>query len=299
MASGVALCLHRAGLGRILLLEAPEPLAVRRTVSFCEAVYTGTWQVEELVARRASTVEEMEAAWRGGKVAVAVDPEWRFIRVLRPGLVVDAILAKRNLGTNMGEAPLVIGLGPGFTAGMDAHLAVETRRGHNLGRIYSHGSAEPNTGVPGPIEGYTVERVLRAPCSGVVLAERGLGDSVEPGEVVCVVDGREVRTVIGGVLRGLIRPGLRVEKGVKIGDVDPRGKLEYCWSISEKARTLGGAVLGAVCASLSAPGRARQRELNALPAKARVRLTPSRTLPRRHRAALYPAHERRADRASR
>lgn len=255
MASGVALCLHRAGLRRILLLEVAAPLAVRRTVSFCEAVHAGTWQVEEVTARKAAIIEEMEAAWQLGEVAVAVDPKWKFIQTLRPQLVIDATLAKRNLGTNMGEAPLVMGLGPGFTAGLDVHLVIETQRGHNLGCVYSHGSAEPNTGVPGPIEGYTTERVLRAPCSGLVRAQHKLGDLVEAGELVCTVDGQEVRAAIGGVLRGLIRPGLRVERGVKIGDVDPRGKVEYCWSISEKARALGGAVLGALCASIHAPVR--------------------------------------------
>lgn len=257
MASGVALCLARAGLGRILMLEVPAPLAVRRTVSFCEAVHAGAWQVEEITARRAASVEEMEAAWRGGELAVAVDPTWEFVRELSPQLVVDATLAKRNLGTKISDAPLVIGLGPGFTAGLDVHLVVETQRGHKLGYVYNHGCAEANTGIPGPIEGYTVERVLRAPCAGTVQAVRQLGDSVLAGETVCLVEGREVRAQIGGVLRGLIRPGARVDEGVKIGDVDPRGKVEYCWSISEKARTLGGSVLGALCASLSKASRSQ------------------------------------------
>ena len=257
MASGVALCLYRAGLRRVLMLEVPQPLAVRRTVSFCEAVHNGCQQVENVSARLAYTPGEIEQAWAQGEMAVAPDPAWELIKAMSPRLVIDATLAKRNLGTRQDEAPLVIALGPGFTAGVDAHLVVETQRGHNLGRVYKKGSAEPNTGIPGPVEGYTTERVLRAPCSGTVQAAHALGDSVKKGEVICSVDGQEVYASISGVLRGLIRPEVWVEKGLKIGDIDPRGQAEYCWSISEKARSIGNAVLGNVCGTLAEEAFAR------------------------------------------
>lgn len=250
MGSGVAAVLFQAGIRRILLLEIPKPLAVRRAVSFCEAVYERKLSVEGITARLASSPVEIEHAWMNGEIAVAVDPDWKLVPVMQPRVLIDATLAKRNLGTRLGEAPLVIALGPGFTAGQDAHLVIETQRGHNLGRIYRQGSAEPNTGIPGAIEGYTVERVLRAPRAGVVQAVKCIGDMLKAGETVCLVDGYPVNSAIDGVLRGIIRSGLPVEKGLKLGDVDPRGRAELCYSISEKARALGGAALNAVCSAL-------------------------------------------------
>lgn len=251
MASGVALCLFRAGFKRVLMLEVPNPLAVRRTVSFCEAVHAGRQRVEDARARLARSPAEIREAWAQGEMAVAVDPIWQLIKTMSPNLVIDATLAKRNLGTRIDDAALVMALGPGFTAGKDAHIVIETQRGHNLGMIYREGSAEPNTGIPGPIEGYTVERVLRAPCAGEVKSAHSIGDMVKAGDLVCQVGDSEVRANIDGVLRGLIRPGVWAEKGVKIGDVDPRGKAEYCLSISEKARSIGGAVIGALCGELA------------------------------------------------
>lgn len=251
MASGVALCLFRAGFRRILMLEVPEPLAVRRTVSFCEAVHMGSQRVEDVSGRLISSRHEIDEAWAQGEIAIAVDPDWGLLKALSPDLAIDATLAKRNLGTHIGEAPLVIALGPGFTAGEDAHMVIETQRGHYLGHIYRQGQAEPNTGVPGPIDGYTVERVLRAPCSGVVQTAHSIGDKVKAGDLICTLGDAEARATIDGVLRGLIRPGVWAEKGLKIGDIDPRGKVEYCLSISEKARAIGGATLGALCGALA------------------------------------------------
>lgn len=252
MASGVAVRLYHAGFRRLLLLETAQPAAVRRLVSFCEAVYDGEQTVEGVTVRRADGPAEAKTLWQSGKLAVAVDPEWRLLAELRPGVSIDAVLAKRNLGTRLDEAPLVIALGPGFTAGVDAHRVVETQRGHNLGRLLRQGSAEPNTGVPGDIGGHTLDRVLRSPAAGVVRQIRSIGDAVRAGDTVCAVDDVEVSTRIDGILRGCIRPGVRVEAGTKIGDVDPRAKPEYCRTVSEKARALGGAVLEAVCARAKA-----------------------------------------------
>lgn len=258
MATGVALRLHRAGFRRLLLLEIPRPSAVRRAVSFCEAVYDGRSEVEGIAARRFDPPEEkrgdgeiircLTEIWKGGSVAVAVDPHWRLIAEVRPGVVVDATIAKRNLGTTRREAELVVALGPGFTAGVDAHCVIETNRGHNLGRVLTAGGAEADTGIPGDIGGFTLQRVLRAPADGRVDAALAIGSRVEKGEQVCTVAGVPVRAEISGVLRGCIRPGIEVKAGLKIGDVDPRGRRDYCFSVSEKARALGGAVLEAVCA---------------------------------------------------
>lgn len=248
MASGVAVRLYRAGFRRIVLLECAAPLAVRRTVSFCEAVYDGSQSVEGIDARRICDEDGLKHAWGAGCLAVAVDPAWTWIARLQPQVVVDAIIAKRNLGTHKGEAPLVVGIGPGFTAGQDCHAVVESQRGHNLGRVYREGSAEPNTGVPGNIGGYTLERVLRAPVAGVVRVCKDIGSVVKAGDVVLSVGESDVCTVMDGVVRGCIRPGVTVPAGTKIGDVDPRGIAEYGFTVSEKARTLGGAVLETLCA---------------------------------------------------
>lgn len=250
MASGVAVRLYRAGFRHILLLECEAPLAVRRTVSFCEAVYDGSQSVEGIAAHLIRDAHDLQKAWDVGTLAVAVDPAWAWIARLQPQVVVDAIIAKRNLGTHCGEAPLVVALGPGFTAGQDCHAVVESQRGHDLGRVYAEGCAEPNTGIPGNIGGYTLERVLRAPEAGVVRVHKDIGSLVKVGDIVLSVCDVPVRTVIDGVVRGCIRHGLEVSAGVKIGDVDPRGREDYAYTVSEKARTLGGAVLEALCAHI-------------------------------------------------
>lgn len=250
MASGVAVRLYRAGFRTLLMLETPAPAAVRRSVSFCEAVYDGRQWVEGITARRAAGVGDIRNAWRLGQIAVAVDPEWRLVGRLRPMVTVDAVIAKRNLGTTRFEAPLVVALGPGFTAGLDAHCVIETNRGHDLGRVLTRGAAEANTGIPGNIGGFTAERVLRAPEAGVVGNCRGIGETVRAGETVCTVGGTPVTSKIDGMVRGCIRPGLHVKRGAKIGDVDPRGGAVDCRGVSEKARALGGGVLEAVCGHL-------------------------------------------------
>ncbi len=242
MASGVAWRLFQSHF-QVLLTEIPQPLAVRRGVSFCEAVYEGSQSVEGVEAVRIPHLEECAAVWRSKRIPLLIDPELSQALKLKPEVLVDAILAKKNLGTRITDAPLVIGLGPGFRAGIDAHLVVETQRGHNLGRLYTEGEAEPDTGIPGTIGGFSGERVLRAPVAGIINLLKNLGDGVEAEEVVAEVDGIPVPARISGILRGLIRSGTPVNAGLKIGDVDPRGNPLYFQTISEKARAIGGAVL--------------------------------------------------------
>ena len=248
MATGVACRLFAANLRRILMLETASPLAVRRHVSFCEAVHEGVKLVEDIEAVRVSGQAELHRAWENGQIAVRVDPQGESVSCLKPDVLIDAILAKKNLGLSSNDAPLVVALGPGFEAGRDCHIVVETNRGHDLGRLLRSGQAMANTGIPGVIGGYTKERVLRSPEDGLLVTERTIGDVVRAGEVVGRVGKAEVVTPINGILRGLIRPGSLVSKGLKIGDVDPRGERIYCETISEKARSIGGAVLEAVLA---------------------------------------------------
>jgi xanthine dehydrogenase accessory factor len=245
MATGVAHRLFRSGF-RICLTEIAKPVAVRRAVSFCEAVYEEEKEVENVRARRVGGGDEIRRGWSEGWVPVIVDPEAKIRNLLKPQVIVDAILAKENMGTRIGDAPWVIGLGPGFRAGEDVHVIVETNRGHNLGRIIEAGEAEPNTGIPGNIGGYTWERVLRAPAEGVFRARREIGDSVRAGEVVAEVNGNSVNAGISGVLRGILRDGVRVTAQMKAGDIDPRGTRENCFTISDKARAIGGSVLEAI-----------------------------------------------------
>ncbi len=251
MASGVAARLFRAGFRNLVMLEVEQPLAVRRTVSFCEAVYDGRAAVEDLTSELAPNVAAVPGILRAGRIPVLVDPEHHSRRDLAPEVVVDAVLAKANLCTRPDDAPLVVALGPGFTAGKDCRVVVETNRGHDLGRLIFNGEAEPNTGIPGDIAGRSRERVLRAPCAGMVAQALPIGTMVRAGDEVCRVAGRPVRAAIDGMLRGMIREGLTVPAEIKIGDVDPRGEKAQFATISEKARALGGAVLEAVCAHFS------------------------------------------------
>jgi len=246
MATGIACRLFNAHIRHIFMMEIEAPMAVRRRVSFCEAVHDGMACVEGIEAKKIAHPGMIPDVWKENRIPVLVDPSWETLRILKPHAVVDALIAKRNLGTVLTEAPLVIGLGPGFTAGEDVHMAVETNRGHNLGRIILQGSPEPNTGIPGTIAGFSGERVLRAPCAGVFTSHLDIGALVKKGDVVGHVDSEPVFTIIDGVIRGLIRPHTSVTKGLKIGDVDPRGTLKNCDTISEKARAIGGSVLEAI-----------------------------------------------------
>jgi xanthine dehydrogenase accessory factor len=246
MASAVAWRIYMCNMHKILMLEIDSPLAVRRKVSFCEAVHEGRQTVEGVEAIKVEDFDSMRRAWARGKIAVAVDSEWKMLDQVHPDVVVDAILAKKNLGTRTGEAELVVGLGPGFTAGEDVHLAIETNRGHNLGRIITCGSAEANTGVPGAVSGLTEQRVLRAPCNGEFHARCSIGKSVKKGDSIGTVAAKAVEANIEGVLRGLIRSPRVVQRGLKIGDIDPRGNVDYCYTISDKGRAIAGSVLEAI-----------------------------------------------------
>lgn len=245
MATGVAHRLHRANL-KVALTEAPNPLAVRRAVSFCEAVYDGRKVVEDVAAVLVKQPEDIEAVWQRGEIPLLVDPDTKALGYLKPEVFLEATISKRNTGIAQSDAPLVIALGPGFEAGIDAHVVIETNRGHNLGRLIRQGMAEPNTGVPGLMGGYSVERVLRAPADGVFETDCAIGQRVEKGEQVALVDSQPVVAQVGGILRGLIRPQSQVWKGLKVGDVDPRGEEAFVHTISEKARALGGSVLEAI-----------------------------------------------------
>jgi xanthine dehydrogenase accessory factor len=246
MATGVAYRLYQSRL-RVCLLEITKPLAVRRTVCFSEAVYDGEKEVEGVWAKLIARPEEIPSVWTEKRIPVLVDPDSRqTLEFLKPDVFVDAILAKKNLGTESDDAPLVIGLGPGFTAGKDVHAVIETNRGHHLGRVILKGEAEPDTGVPGEIGGYAVERVLRTMKKGIFHSSKSIGDPVSKGTVVAVVDDFPVMAQISGMIRGLLRDGVEVNRGTKVGDIDPRGKREYCFTISEKARAIGGGVLEAI-----------------------------------------------------
>lgn len=242
LASGVAWRLHRCGF-RVVITEIRQPMAVRRKVSFCEAVYDGAAEVEGVTAVLIQTAEEVRGIWDRGKIPVLVDPQCICRKELRPSVLVDAILAKKNTGTTVDDAPLVIALGPGFQAGIDAHFVVETNRGHRLGRLLSSGNAEPDTGIPGSVLGHASDRVLRAPMDGLWQSRLDIGDTVRQGGRVGSVDDVPVRAAIDGILRGLIRPGIQVTKGLKIGDIDPRLVRENCFTISEKALAIAGGVM--------------------------------------------------------
>jgi xanthine dehydrogenase accessory factor len=248
LASGVAYRLKRSGFP-VIMTELPTPSLVRRTVCYGEAVYSGAVTVEGITARRVESPAEARRLAGTGLIPVLVDPEAQGVAQLHPQVLIDAIIAKVNTGTRLTEAPLVIALGPGFTAGRDCHVVIETNRGHNLGRVIYEGQAEADTKTPGPVKGYTADRVLRAPSSGHVQSRFNIGDRVKQGQAIATVNSQEIYAPFEGVLRGLIHPQVRVSPGFKIGDLDPRGKVEHCFTISDKSLAIGGGVLEAVLAS--------------------------------------------------
>ena len=275
LATGIIHRLHRAG-HRVIALETDYPAAIRRQVSFCEAVYDGSAAVEGVTARLVPVLTDaepshiasekwdrsaIEAVLEAGEVPLLIDPKGESIALLKPDVVIDAIIAKRNLGTTINMAPLVIGVGPGFTAGHDVHLVIESMRGHNLARIITDGMAQHNTGVPGNIAGFTSERVIHAPAAGYIHDVRKIGDIVQKGdEIARIYPDKEsydnalseyvpVNATITGIIRGLIREGYYFREGFKIADIDPReSELTNCFTISDKARSIAGSVLEAVSA---------------------------------------------------
>ena len=242
LATGTAVRLARAGVA-LVMTDLERPTAVRRTVAFSQCMYDGTAVVEGLTARRASGRAEALAALEAGEIPVLADPGADILRELPFDGVVDAILAKKNLGTAITDAPVVLALGPGFTAGADCHGVVETMRGHDLGRLILEGSAAPNTGVPGNIGGYTDERLIRAPADGLFVPLAAIGDRVEAGQPVAEVAGEVARARLTGVVRGMLPAGLAVTRGMKAGDIDPRCEARHCFTVSDKARAIAGGVL--------------------------------------------------------
>ena len=266
LATGTIHRLKKAGF-RLLVLEAEHPAAIRRQVALSEAVYAGSARVEDVEAvrmdvdlaekknRKELLEQEMERIWKKDGVPVLVDPAGLSIAALRPAVVVDAILAKKNLGTTKEMAPLVIALGPGFTAGEDVDVVIETKRGHNLGRVIRSGSAVPNTGIPGIIGGYGKERVMHEQAEGILRNAASIGDIVEARAVIAEIETENgtvpVEASLSGLLRGLIRDGYPVTKGFKIADIDPRKEeLQNCFTISDKARCIAGSVLEVICGEL-------------------------------------------------
>jgi xanthine dehydrogenase accessory factor len=258
LATGVMHRLFRSGFP-VLATELPEPTVVRRTVSFAEAVLLGEMTVEGVTSRRASSLEEIRALLANDQIPIVVDPEGILMMQLHPTVLVEATLSKRNSGITMHDAPIVIALGPGYEAGRDVHAVVETNRGHNLGRVYYEGRAEANTGVPGAIGGYTIERLLKAPAAGKLYGVRQIGDMVQADETVAHIHATDctgvlcscqhavaVKSSIPGILRGLLRDSLTVNTGMKVGDIDPRAAPEHCFTISDKSRAIGGGVLEAI-----------------------------------------------------
>ena len=245
IASGIALRLYRCGF-TLAMTDLSKPTSIRRTVCFSEAILHGTCSVEGVTAERASSLEDASKIWQRRHIPVFPDDAGTVLPLLRPSAVIDGRLAKVNLGTAITDAPIVIAVGPGFTAGVDCHAVVETQRGHYLGRAIYEGAAAANTGVPGNIGGYTVERIIRSPRAGIFHPIRAIGDQVQARETVAYVDEKPVTCEIGGTLRGILPEGTQVYAGMKSGDVDPRCKPEHCRCASDKALSVGGGVLEAL-----------------------------------------------------
>ena len=250
LATGTIYKLKKSGFP-VLILEVAQPSAIRRNVAFCEAVYQGTQTVENMTCYLAESLAQAQQFLNEGKLAVLVDPAGESIAALNPLAVVDAILAKKNLGTNKRLAPITVALGPGFRAGEDVDAVIETKRGHNLGRVLWEGTAAPNTGIPGIIGGYGIERVIHCPAKGILRNVKKITDTVSKGEVIAVVEMENgivpVEATVDGILRGLIRDGYPVQIGFKMADIDPRiDEYNNCFTISDKARCIAGGVLEAI-----------------------------------------------------
>ena len=245
LATGIALRLFRSHLC-VVMTDLPKPTAIRRTVCFSQAILYGSYQVEDVTAELAASREDVRHILSEGYIPVLADPKAACREWLKPDVVVDAILAKKNLGTQITDAPLVIGVGPGFCAGRDCHAVIETMRGHTLGRVIRSGEPIPNTNIPGLIGGFTGERVLRAPDDGVFHQLLDIGTMVQAGDIVGEVNGKPMVCTISGVIRGMLADGTPVFKGMKSGDVDPRGNVENCYTVSDKATAVGGGVLEAI-----------------------------------------------------
>lgn len=246
LATGAIQKLWHAGF-KVLVLETSVPLAIRRTVALCSCIYSGCYTVEDMTAEHIHTLQECESVWAKGNIPVFVDPDADAISYFSPVALIDAIIAKKNIGTTKNMAPITVALGPGFTAGKDADVVIETMRGHRLGKLILEGSAMANTGVPGILGGESVKRVIHSPTGGTTKLCRNIGDKVQKEDVLFYVDDTPVHASLDGILRGLISNNIQIPKGLKSADIDPRGSDKVdCFTISDKARALGGAVLDAV-----------------------------------------------------
>lgn len=257
LASGIGLRLHRCGFD-IVMTDIAVPTTVRRTVAFSPAVYEGTAKVENVTGVLCRNLGDINRAITSGQIAIIVDEQGTIKDSWHPDVIVDAIIAKKNIGTTIHDAPTVIGVGPGFTAGVDCHCVVETKRGHNLGRCIWNGSAVPNTGVPGMIGGYDKDRIIRASADGIFTGCVSIGDLVENGRLVGKAGETPIYAEVGGVVRGLLQDGVAVCKGMKSGDVDPRGVVESCFTVSDKASAIGGGVLEAILSRVKRQSEAGQ-----------------------------------------
>ena len=242
LATGTAVRLYRAGF-QVVMTDVAQPTAVRRTVAFSQCIYDGQTTVEGITARKAENRDQVRDILAAGEIPVLVDPQASILPQLPFMAVVDAILAKKNLGTTISDAPIVLALGPGFTAGADCHGVIETKRGHDLGRLILEGAAIPNTGVPGDVGGYTTERIIRAPADGPFEPVAQIGQQVNLGDVVAKVNGIPVTAKLTGIVRGMLPAGIPVTAGMKSGDIDPRCEVRHCFTVSDKARAIGGGVL--------------------------------------------------------
>ncbi|MBS4955688.1 MAG: EF2563 family selenium-dependent molybdenum hydroxylase system protein [Clostridium sp.] len=245
LATGIAYRLKKSGFD-IVMTEIHKPTTVRRTVAFSQAVFDNEIVIEGIKGVKVNNINEIYEEIREGNIPIIIDEKAEIIKELRPDVVVDSIIAKKNLGTSIEDAPIVIGVGPGFEAKVDCHLVVETKRGHYLGKVIEEGSAIPNTGVPGNIGGYTKERIIRASSNGKIKPVVAIGDFIKKGDIVAYIDGIEVLAEIDGIVRGMLQEGIEVFKGMKSGDIDPRCEKDHCFTISDKARSIGGGVLEAI-----------------------------------------------------
>lgn len=245
IATGIAVRLKNAGM-QVVMTEIAIPTTVRRSVAFSRAVYEGSAVVENITARLVLDFAQIPAVLQQDEIPVLIDPRCEVLKSIHFDAVVDSILAKKNLSTDPTQAPVVIGVGPGFSVPQDCHCVIETQRGHDLGRCIYQGCAAKNTGIPGEIGGYTVERLLRAPCDGIFHPILAIGDIVKAGQTVALVDDQPVTAQIDGIVRGLLQDNVPVKAGMKSGDIDPRGCYEHCFTVSDKARAVGGGVLEAI-----------------------------------------------------
>lgn len=253
LATGVALRLARCGF-RVVMSELPKPLCIRRTVAFANAVFSGDMTVEERTCRVVRELSEVSECWGNGEIPLLIDPNLDQIRRMNPDVLIDARIMKSyrdDISPN--DAPLVIGLGPGFRCGENVHAVVETNRGHHLGRVFWEGEAEPNTGVPGLIRGEGPTRVIKSPCAGVFHPLVEISAAVEKGQQIAEIrnpllndQAEPITATLDGIVRGVLYPGLTVPKGLKVMDIDPRGNPAHCFTVSDKALSIAGGVLEAI-----------------------------------------------------